>query len=99
MLETLDEEEELHQDESPVEFFYLWDTKKEIFNLFLTVRHYLSDHNRLNPALIITLCEKRNLDVEEALADLPFILDGYLNTLYPDTPQKDSKNRDEVDDR
>jgi hypothetical protein len=86
------EEPELHSEAIPVEFFYLWRTKLEMFNLFKIIRLYLKD-GQLDPTLIFLLCEKRKLDVETALLDLPLILSGYNSVIYP--PQDKDNGRPE----
>lgn len=89
LIDAPDEPQELLSDSGHEEFFYLWDTKLKIFELFKLVRLYLKD-GVLDSALIIDRCAKRGIDDEEALADLPLILSGYLSILYP-KPDKQSK--------
>lgn len=92
------EEPELHSDIAPVEFFYLWDFKLPIFNLFKIVRLYLRD-GMLDPTLILALCAKRNIDIEEALADLPLILSGYMSVLYPPVKANKSESKNVQSER
>ena len=84
--------------EMPIEFFYLWDTKKPVFEIFKIVRLYLRD-NALDPALIEAICREKKVNFLEALEDLPLILMGYLEILYPPTENKgkETKNVEQSD--
>jgi len=84
VFEVLDEPE-LQQDASPLEFFYLWDSKLPMFELFRTLRPYIKD-NHLPTDLLLALTKRRKLDLEDVLIDIPFILAGYLEVLYPNKP-------------
>lgn len=91
-VEALDEPEELHSVEEPVEFFYLWDSEILLYKLFLTLKDFLRENYSLDPALILPLCDRRKIDLEDALKALPLMLAGYLNVLMPATPKQEKPN-------
>jgi hypothetical protein len=67
------------------EIFWLWETKKPVFDLFLILRNYLTPELMFDTTLLIRLVDKRGLDLEETLLDLPFILHGYLSIVTAKT--------------
>lgn len=63
------------------EIFYLWDTKVKVFEVFKVLRSYFLEDYRFDSALLLKMIEHKGLDLEEALLDLSFIRQGFVNKL------------------
>jgi hypothetical protein len=73
--------------ETREESFYLFESNRELFNLFKTVRYYMNEYYSLGTAsaIILNLIEEKVLPLEESLNLLPYIQSGYL-TIILDKP-------------
>jgi hypothetical protein len=92
LVEFPEESLETQKEEEKTEIFYLWESKKEVFSLFKILRNYLTEWYGFDSALILALVSKRNLDLEEVLLDLPFILQGFLSKLPSNSPKMENPN-------
>lgn len=96
--DTLDDKE-LHSDEEPVEFFYLWETHQETFEIYRIIRQWISegDLSSVIP-LVLKSADKRCLDHEKLLTDLPLIHYGFQSVISPAQPDQENKQFPECEE-
>lgn len=72
-----DEEELYSEEDFAVEFFYLWDTNFDSFDIFRIIRPYIDSDGVPPQALLVALSAERNVKLQKILEDIPLILHGY----------------------
>lgn len=87
---AIEDEEELHRDDYPVEFFYLWPEHEEVFSVFRTIRPFMAQDGSPDTSLILALCKEKCLNIEQTLQQLSFILHGYLKEAAPAPETKEN---------
>jgi len=90
--EETDELEDSEIKASDLEFFFLWDTKEEIFELYKLTKLFLTSTDNLDPSLIKDLCLEDKLPFKESLMDLVFIHSGYLSVIQKPSPKEEDKD-------
>jgi hypothetical protein len=78
---VLDKALKVERDEE--EFFYLWETSFDIYEIFKIVKNYLDENYQPASALLLRLIDGRNLPLEDALKQFHYIRCGYINTIVP----------------
>ena len=75
-----------------MEFFYLWTTNKDSFDIFRIIRPYISGDGDIPVALIIELVRERELQLQKIIEDIPLILNGF-NKVLSSAQQNSSKEQ------
>lgn len=94
------EDEELYSDEYPVEFFYLWDSHADSFNIYRTIRPYFKEEHLGSAShLIPELAAERACKLGKILQDIPLIHSGYMSVMHPAEEQtKETKSYPETEE-
>lgn len=85
--DSASEEEFYSEDDFAVEFFYLWDTNLDSFEIFRLTRPYINADGVPPEALLIALSAERKVKLQKILEDIPFILHGYNKVISSAQPQ------------
>jgi hypothetical protein len=90
MYDELDDKE-LYSDEYPVEFFYIWETNLDSYNIYRTIRPYLKEGQLSSCShLIPHLVNEKAAKLEKVLQDIPLIHSGYMSVTNP-APEEEQK--------
>lgn len=80
---TLNKAPEVEKVEDVAEYFYLWETSFDIFDIFKIAKNYFDENYQPASALLLRLIDGRNLPLEDALQQFHYIRCGYVNTIVP----------------
>lgn len=73
------EEEEEAVDAEDIHIIYLWESNKQVYELFTLLIPYLGEYCSLSPAsgIILKLIEEQGLPVVKTLSQIPYICGGF----------------------
>jgi len=74
-------EEDVAEEENELEYFFLWDTKEKVFDIYKILRNYLSEYYGIDSAVLLALIKELDVPVTRTLHDIPFIHAGYLDII------------------
>ena len=76
-----DDEEET-EDEEVDEIFYLWETNKDIFDVYKILMGYLKgEFYEIDSTILLALINDKYLSVSDSLDRITYIHSGYVSTL------------------
>lgn len=75
-------EEEEEEDIEEEEIFYIFDTVKDLFDIYnICLSYVVNEFNSLDSTVLIALIKDKGLNITDSLSKIPYIHSGFLNII------------------
>ena len=72
--------------------FYLWDTLKDIYEIFKIIRLYLNEYYIMDSSVLLALIQEKGCSPSHVLELMPHMMASYLDVVVTTTPSQDSND-------